>query len=387
MQKILLLFFYLQVFLCIPVKSLDATDSTISTVINTPILEENPQSKYNGWTLIHYICADRITELIRLIVEKDLEVNNNDPDQCSFNIQDKAGNTPLHLLCLIYRPSYYDNKNTIESVDNPVLQQIMYLVGNGARFDIKNLTGKTPDELTDSILIHNVLLQYKYCHQETFTELSGKIPIPFYRRAINNTNSMFAGPMFGRRGSSRATVSSAFGQPGSSRATVSSASNLTKTELDRAWKALLSAKSNDSKKWTLLHFLCAGNRLGAIKFLVEKGANVELTAYEREYSNSGFDRYSANAISFAVLPFHLLFLSLSEKFRLLPNASITDIEEKRKKEEEKRKEMVRKVEEIAEYLFRHGTKTVQEIVSMYPICKKSDLLYRLYKEEKHEAAQ
>ena len=368
MQKILLLFFYLQVFLCIPVKSLDATDSTISTVINTPILKENPQSQYNGWTLIHYICADKITELIQLIVEKDLEVNNNDPDQCSFNIQDKAGNTPLHLLCLIYRPSYYDNK---ERVNNPVLQQIMYLVGNGARFDIKNLTGKTPDELTDSILIHNVLLQYKYCPQETLIQLLGKIPIPFHGATINNTgtrinntNSMLAGAMFG--------------QPGSSRATFSSASNLTKTELDRAWKALLSAKSNDSKKWTLLHFLCAGNRLGAIKFLVEKGANVELTIarqgstgsyFQKPFNYSNSTPYRPTPIRYGseALPFHLLF-----EFNIIRSD----------------KEMVRKVEEIAEYLFRHGTKTVQEIVSMYPpICTESDLLYRLYKEEKHEAAQ
>eukprot|EP00833_Pecoramyces_ruminatium_P008143 jgi/Orpsp1_1/1182175/evm.model.c7180000080183.1 len=104
-------------------------------------------------------------------------------------------------------------------------------LSNYVDFSIKNKEGKTPDELTNNILVHNI-----YCEQ-LLNKKRGKFPFQL----------------------NKSTEEKTFYQ-----------------KYDQNWCNIDKLKDSTRKNKTLMHFLCHGDRLGAIQFLVEQGADVNM---------------------------------------------------------------------------------------------------------------
>eukprot|EP00833_Pecoramyces_ruminatium_P012911 jgi/Orpsp1_1/1186943/evm.model.d7180000054295.1 len=208
------------------------------TILNSSII-----NKYN-LNLLSLICANQLGIIIEFILKSIKLVD-------ILNEQDDDGNTPIHLLYknidnLIrydakYGNNYYntflyqnttDHSNKYNDISSKpqlykifdIINEITYYID----FSIKNKDGKIPDELTNNILCQNY-----YCLNliNTKNEKNSSIYTYNFYNAYNNT-------------------------------------------LLSEWKTFLSLKASKRKNKTLMHFLCDGDRLGAIQFLVEHGADI-----------------------------------------------------------------------------------------------------------------
>jgi len=228
-------------------------------ILNLPIINITSQNKKKYvFTILQLICANQLGIVMEFIIN---QMNSYD----IFNIQDDDGNTPLHLLCkninnLIDSNNELDdcfsykifNDNSINGYNSsenftdhtsvfsnfssrPILSKsldLIFQISKYTEFSIKNKDGKTADELTD-----NRLIREYYC-QQLFDKRDGKFP-----SKIINYKSECLYQYFER-------------------------------SIENEWIALFKLKDSKRNNKTLMHFLCEGDRLSAIQFLVEHGANI-----------------------------------------------------------------------------------------------------------------
>jgi len=228
-------------------------------ILNLPIINITSQNKKKYvFTILQLICANQLGIVMEFIIN---QMNSYD----IFNIQDDDGNTPLHLLCkninnlidsnnelddcFSYRIFNDNSSNKFNSSKNftdhtsifsnfssrPTLLNslnLIFQISKYTEFSIKNKDGKTADELTD-----NRLIREYYC-QQLFDKRDGKFP-----SKIINYKSECLYQYFER-------------------------------SIENEWIALFKLKDSKRNNKTLMHFLCEGDRLSAIQFLVEHGANI-----------------------------------------------------------------------------------------------------------------
>ena len=228
-------------------------------ILNLPIINiTNQNKKKYVFTILQLICANQLGIVMEFIIN---QMNSYD----IFNIQDDDGNTPLHLLCkninnlidsnnelddcFLYKIFNDNSINGYNSSENftdhtsvfsnfssrPILSKsldLIFQISKYTEFSIKNKDGKTADELTD-----NRLIREYYC-QQLFDKRDGKFP-----SKINNYKGECLYQYF-------------------------------EQSIENEWIALFKLKDSKRNNKTLMHLLCEGDRLSAIQFLVEHGANI-----------------------------------------------------------------------------------------------------------------
>eukprot|EP00833_Pecoramyces_ruminatium_P002593 jgi/Orpsp1_1/1176625/evm.model.c7180000058365.1 len=245
---------------------MDPSKPSIDRVINEAVITSS------GMNLLHLICSNSLGEIIRYIfyVADSLDV---------FNIQDDDGNTPFHLLCkridflsLDYDhilsgndrfgnpKNYLDSEyiNYITSVPSSTSAiELLRFFSDYADFSIRNKNYKRIHELVNNnIIVNNIYYiqmvkksknKFPSKRPERPTELNGR---PYY---YNN-------------------------------------------EHIEDWNALFKFQCPKRRNRTLLHFLMMGDRLEAIKFLVDLGADIN---YRFQFKNRyGNITYGDIAISY-----------------------------------------------------------------------------------------
>jgi len=253
-------------------------------ILNLPIINiTNQNKKKYVFTILQLICANQLGIVMEFIIN---QMNSYD----IFNIQDDDGNTPLHLLCkninnlidsnnelddcFSYRIFNDNSSNKFNNSKNftdhtsifsnfssrPTLLNslnLIFQISKYTEFSIKNKDGKTADELTD-----NRLIREYYC-QQLFDKRDGKFP-----SKIINYKSECLYQYFER-------------------------------SIENEWIALFKLKDSKRNNKTLMHFLCEGDRLSAIQFLVEHGANInDYTPIEKtQITEKGFSKTNSNTLN------------------------------------------------------------------------------------------
>jgi len=309
-----------------------------TNIVNIPI------QNYD-YTLLHLICQDELGIIIKIIF--DLELHD------LFNVQDDDGNTPLHLLCkkanYLEKNDYYYNSYTTplqltlfysEPTLNYIIKFIEYL-SNFADFSIKNKEGKTPDELTENLIIHRFRIN------QLLNKNEGKFPNKLiYSYNSENKNILLS--------------------------------------YKNEWKDFFKLKDEKRKNKLLLHFLCEGDRLSAVQFLVEQGADVN--------KKTRIEKLNKNYVSKGDTPINLLFgyneFDVYHPFRFnnLSRRMNNDVLIKEVGYLEKimsymnlkEKKILEESEKIAEYLYDHGADiTCKNVLGESPRCDISDIIYKL----------
>jgi len=253
-------------------------------ILNLPIINITSQNKKKYvFTILQLICANQLGIVMEFIIN---QMNSYD----IFNIQDDDGNTPLHLLCkninnlidsnnelddcFSYRIFNDNSSNKFNNSKNftdhtsifsnfssrPTLLNslnLIFQISKYTEFSIKNKDGKTADELTD-----NRLIREYYC-QQLFDKRDGKFP-----SKIINYKSECLYQYFER-------------------------------SIENEWIALFKLKDSKRNNKTLMHFLCEGDRLSAIQFLVEHGANInDYTPIEKtQITGKRFSKTNSNTLN------------------------------------------------------------------------------------------
>ncbi|OUM56687.1 hypothetical protein PIROE2DRAFT_18589 [Piromyces sp. E2] len=293
-------------------KKLPDKKSCICRVINSPI--DNQQN-----TLLHKICANSIGNIIKFIFE-----TMNSPDLAYM--EDDDGYTPLHILCkrvdeleanmndFIENP--LDNFTSVPSSTNI----IKFLKFTSKNFDLsrKNKNNLAPVDLTSNILIHNIC--YGQIVENVIEPISFSSNIPY--------------------------VSD--------------------------WKVLFNLKDTKQKNRTLLHHLCMGDRLNAIRFLVENGADVNVDSMNHKKPiNKLFVDYRK-----IINGYNYIDIKIPAGFKKIP-PTITG-NSKDIILEKNEQIILEETEKIAEYLVDQGADLDPETY-----CDFSDIMYRLIKKKKN----
>jgi len=326
-------------------------NSGISKVINQPLM--NIGYRRTTEPLLHTICSNSLGKIIKFIfyVSDSFDV---------FSIQDDDGNTPLHLLSkrnhfleIDYTDDsdnyhYSDNTNIFEDISSELsLTKVFCLLqylSNYIDFSVKNKNGKTIfDEFHNNILINNIYYIQsirKKAHQ-----------FPLNKPKLNERVSNIA-----------------------------------------EWNELFKLKDPQQKHRTLLHYLFMGDRLSAIKFLVNQGADVNYWEKEKNYGQY---------IRFPVPIFYLfevksfkykndsyqksIDLVVPSGFKKIPEAKTGNPLDYDYLLDQREKRILEETEKIAEFLIECGSDLILE--SHVPYCDISDIMYRIHQkkniEEKH----
>ncbi|KAG4083488.1 hypothetical protein H8356DRAFT_1017475 [Neocallimastix lanati (nom. inval.)] len=310
--------------------------NNFGNILSLPII--NIKNKYI-FTILQLICANQLGIVMEFIIN---QMNSYD----IFNTQDDDGNTPLHLLCkninnLIDSNNELDdcfsykifNDNSINGYNSsenftdhtsvfsnfssrPILSKSLDL--------IFQINGKTADELTD-----NRLIREYYC-QQLFDKRDGKFP-----SKINNYKGECLYQYFER-------------------------------SIENEWIALFKLKDSKRNNKTLMHFLCEGDRLSAIQFLVEHGANInDYTPIEKtQITGKRFSKTNSNTLN------EYTNFKIYDKCLNLKNF----IKENLDKSEQY---IINEAEKIAEYLYDQGAEIIlEENKKLYLI---SEIIYKLLK--------
>jgi len=312
------------------IKKVSTKESCICRVINSPLISTNdPYSSDQGHTLLHYICENSIGYIIDFILKTSDSIN-------VFHIEDDDGKTPLHLLCekvdgLEINNEDYDGSPITNFTSVPSSTKAISMINYLAQYvelSIKNKKKLAPEDLTTNILVHNI------CYRQTIKKKQGKFPLP----KPSNNNIIYKSD----------------------------------------WNTLFNLKDPKQKNRTLLHHLCAGDRLGAIKFLVENGGDVNIISNRK-------DRYS----NYSVTPIDILFTTKSISFPSNRQTTYTNINVPsgfRRAPEIKsgnnkdlilnksEKVILEETELIAKYLVENGANC-----SLSSYCDISDIMYKLNK--------
>jgi len=247
-------------------------------ILNLPIINiANRYGKKYIFTILQLICANQLGIVMEFIIN---QMNSYD----IFNTQDDDGNTPLHLLCKninnlvilnIYSfpdnfsyGCFYNNTNKIftdhTSVfsnfsSRPILSQslnLIFHISKYTEFSIKNKDEKTANELTN-YSIHDC-----YC-QQLLNKRDGKFP--------TKTNSYEVECLYLHL----------------------------KQSLENEWIALFKLKNYKRNNKTLTHYLCEGDRLNAIQFLVEHGADINhyTPVKNSKITGKGFSKANSNTLN------------------------------------------------------------------------------------------
>ncbi|KAG4083486.1 hypothetical protein H8356DRAFT_1749025 [Neocallimastix lanati (nom. inval.)] len=253
-------------------------------ILNLPIINITDQNKKKYvFTILQLICANQLGIVMEFIIN---QMNSYD----IFNIQDDDGNTPLHLLCKninnlidlnnelddcfsynIFNDKSSNGFNSFKSFTDhtsifsnfssrPILSKsldLIFQISKYTEFSIKNKDGKTADELTNNCSIHDC-----YC-QQLFNKRDGRFP--------TKTNSYEGECLYLHF----------------------------KQSLENEWIALFKLKDSKRNNKTLMHFLCEGDRLSAIQFLVEHGANInDYTPIEKtQITGKRFSKTNSNTLN------------------------------------------------------------------------------------------
>ena len=132
------------------------------------------------------------------------------------------------------------------------------------------------------------------------------------------------------------------------------------------WNILFNLKDNKIKNRTLLHHLCNGDRLNAIRFLIENGADINVTSISLNEIVKPIDKL------FKISQFSTFSEKVPSGFRNSPKAKTGNIKDIiLEKNDEK---ILRETEDIAEYLVEHGAD-----LNPNTYCDFSDIMYTLLK--------
>ncbi|ORY32032.1 hypothetical protein LY90DRAFT_512320 [Neocallimastix californiae] len=322
-------------------------------ILNLPIINITSQNKKKYvFTILQLICANQLGIVMEFIIN---QMNSYD----IFNIQDDDGNTPLHLLC--------KNINNLIDSNNELNDCFSYKIFNdnssngynsSNRFNssksftdhtsifsnfssrptllkslnlIFQINGKTADELTDNCSIHDC-----YC-QQLFNKRDGRFP--------TKTNSYEGECLYLHF----------------------------KQSLENEWIALFKLKDSKRNNKTLMHFLCEGDRLSAIQFLVEHGANInDYTPIEKtQITGKRFSITNSNTLN-EYTYFLYMVICVLKNF----------IKENLDKSEQY---IINEAEKIAEYLYDQGTEIIlEENRKLYLI---SDIIYKLLKKGRKKESE
>eukprot|EP00833_Pecoramyces_ruminatium_P018063 jgi/Orpsp1_1/1192095/evm.model.d7180000090561.1 len=263
------------------IKKTTSNDTSISKVINLPL---NINRQQNRFTLLQLLCKNSLGLIIDFIVKTSNSVD-------IFYIEDRDGNTPLHFLCRRVdelemneedssKDSIIKNFTSAPSSTN-IIMLIKYLA-DFVDLSIKNKNKLAPEDVTTNILVHRIC----------------------YSQMINKKNNMFPSQKPNNGGI------------------------IYKSE----WNLLFNLKDPKQKDRTLLHHLCIGDRLGAIKIKIP----------------SGFRNISGK-------------FSGNNKDLIFGKSEIIILEE---------------TEKIAEFLIEKGADFSSE-----SYCDMTDIMYRLYKKK------
>lgn len=295
------------------IKKTTSNDTSISKVINLPL---NINRQQNRFTLLQLLCKNSLGLIIDFIVKTSNSVD-------IFYIEDRDGNTPLHFLCRRVdelemneedssKDSVIKNFTSAPSSTN-IIMLIKYLA-DFVDLSIKNKNKLAPEDVTTNILVHRIC----------------------YSQMINKKNNMFPSQKPNNGGI------------------------IYKSE----WNLLFNLKDPKQKDRTLLHHLCIGDRLGAIKFLVENGGDPGFNSpIDLLFMDAG--NYYHGYLTRIKIPSG--FRNISGKFSgnnkdlIFGKSEIIILEE---------------TEKIAEFLIEKGADFSSE-----SYCDMTDIMYRLYKKK------
>ncbi|ORX78638.1 hypothetical protein BCR32DRAFT_328462 [Anaeromyces robustus] len=306
-------------------------DSCIQEIINVPIID-------NTHSLLYHLCSNSLGGIINFMmrVSKPSDL---------VNTQDDDGNTPLHLLCSRIDDSKMENVNCFKYINDwssffscftsqPSLETFIlvfnYLSGF-ADFSIKNNEGKTIDETTDNTLIHNMYYNIMNNSPET-----------------TNTSSTVHQKVLLRN-----------------------STNIKDIPNKENWSVLFSLKDSNNKNRILLHHLCSGDRLSAIKLLIENGAKTNGEKGNFSSLNGLFTLMDKSLDEYSSVKIYV-----PSGFRHADNIILDDLKKNSKLSYNERK-LLEETEEIALYLADNGA-TSFALETFYCI---SDILYRIYKKK------
>jgi len=313
---------------------------SISKVINQTLIDF-----INGWEigpLLHLICSNSLGSIIQFIfcVADSFDV---------FNIQDDDGNTPLHLLCkrnrfleinydddtVYYNDGYNKLKAeqyTFKNISSePSLTSVFCLLkylSNYVDFSVKNKDGKTLyDEFHNNIIINNI----------------------YYVQMIHKKGKNFP--------SSKPNFD-----------------HYSKCKNVEEWNELFKLKDNKQKNRTLLHYLFMGDRLSAIKFLIDQGAYVNLRtrdglAISKLFEMKSFLYENGNIKN-------KVYIRVPSGFNKIPEVKTGNPEDYRNLLYQREKIILEETEKIAEFLIECGTNLTLD--NEVPYCDISNIMYRIH---------
>ena len=315
----------------------------ICTVINLPIVDENGNEKE---PLLHLICSNSLSEILYFIfsVSDSLDV---------FTIQDDDGNTPFHLLgqrINLLEPNYFYDIDEISSEPSlNLVFKILKLLSDYIDFSIKNKEGKSFEEFHKNIIIENICLSQK------IKKKNNKFPLERdNKRYVDNTPFV------------------------------------------AEWNELFKLRDSNRKNRTLLHYLFMGDRLSAIKFLVDQGADVNYRRKTKSYY--GEISYGPSALSVlftkkyftctyvgnhSVIQNHIS-LRVPSGFNKIPEAKTGWSSDYNELLQPREKRILEETENIAKYLIECGSDITFDGEIIH--CDISDVIYKAYcdKENKTE---
>jgi len=326
-------------------KRIISTVNSIARVINSPLIPNNSNYVNSNDTLLHYICDNSLGYVIEFIL------NVSDKNNTVLNVQDDDGNTPLHLLCSrldklgVREDEDFCQTHVNNFISEPsplkVISMINYL-SNYADLSIKNNSGVEPCDLTQNITVHNA----------------------YYRQMVRKSHNKFPSPKL--------------------------INNHIPNRDD--WNVLFNLRDPLQKNRTLLHHLCQGDRLSAIKFLVGHGADVQVQS--KRNIGHGHSTYMATPLD-ALFKEQQISLTLDDRttftdikvpsgfrrtlemepssFRRSPEPVLEDYDLYLLNSEKK---ILKEAEAIARYLVEKGAE-----FTLNSYCDISDVMYELYKEK------
>jgi len=314
----------------------------ICTVINLPIVDENGRDIE---PLLHLICSNSLGTIIYFIlsVSESLDV---------FTIQDDDGNTPFHLLgqrINLLEPNYSEDPDDISSEPSlNVIFKVLKFFSNYIDFSTKNNDGKTFDELQNNIIIE------KMCLSQMIKKKNNEFPLTRDNERYKNN-----------------------------------------TPFIEEWNELFKLRDTNQKNRTLLHYLFMGDRLSAIKFLVDQGAEVN---YRRKIkSGYGGITYGPTAISGLFTKKHFkytytddndykstktLSLRVPSGFNTIPKVKTGWSSDYNKLLHPREKRILEETENIAKYLIECGSDVTLDGNAIY--CDISDVIYKAYRNKENK---
>jgi len=153
----------------------------------------------------------------------------------------------------------------------------------------------------------------------------------------------------------------------------------------KEWNDLFKLKDPKQKNRTLLHYIFMGDRLNAIKFLVDQGADVNYRKKEKNnygkiidgpipisklFIKKGVTIYDENKYNF--IP-----LIVPSGFRKIPIIKTGWPSDYQDLLDQREKRILEETEKIVEYLIESGTNLTLDMY--FPMCDYSDVAYRAYK--------